>query len=77
MFKKLNAWLAQLWCNHVSVQLIRWHWTHGINGNDPRTVEAEYRCDKCGKLVYMHLNRKESFEWVWVIEFERIIEVVE
>lgn len=60
---KIKRWLKQLLCRHYRAGLVRWHWCHGLNGNEPATVEAEYRCDDCGKLVYMHLGREESFQW--------------
>ena len=59
----MKKWLKKVTCKHYRATLVRWHWSHGPNGNEPRTVEAEYKCDACGKDVYLHLSRAESEEW--------------
>ena len=61
--EKIKLWWKRTTCNHLNADLLRWHWTHGPNGHDPATVESEYKCQNCGKIVYLHLDRKESFEW--------------
>lgn len=43
--------LKRFFCYHLYT-LNRWHWTHGVNGNDPLMIEREYKCAKCGKLHY-------------------------
>lgn len=60
---KIKTCIKKCMCRHERANLQRWHWTHGPNGNDPATVEAEYECQLCGKIVYLHLNRKESLDW--------------
>ena len=55
--------LKQAMCNHQYATMLRWHWTHGPNGNTPAFVEAEYECDNCGKIVYLHQQGKEAHEW--------------
>ena len=44
-------WFKKLFCKHFYM-MTRWHWSHGPNGNDPRCIEREFRCTKCGKLFY-------------------------
>lgn len=53
----------QLFCEH-RYELNRWHICHGLNGNNPAEIEAEYICDQCGKIMYQHLtiDFKEDFE---------------
>lgn len=44
--------------------MLRWHYTHGYNGMEPRFIEIEYRCNDCGKILYRELrnNMKEFAE---------------
>lgn len=56
----------QLFCKHKDADLVRWHWTHGPMGNDPASVEAEYRCNDCGKTIYMHFYGHDACEWARV-----------
>lgn len=49
--------LRRLFCNHSGAKLMRWHWCHGPNGNDPRCIEREYQCPKCGKVFYNCITR--------------------
>jgi hypothetical protein len=51
----------QLFCKH-DYTLSRWHWTHGINGNEPREMECEYICTKCGKFKWTHPDRNSARE---------------
>lgn len=48
--------LKRLLCKH-NWELSRWHWFHGYNGNDPRTIEAEYICSKCTSKKYIHIEK--------------------
>lgn len=60
---KIKTWIKRRLCRHQYITLMRWHWTHGPFGNDPLTVEAEYKCDDCGELLYSYLDREESYRW--------------
>lgn len=60
--KVAMAW-DQFSCFHEDTHLVRWHWTHYPNGCEPRSVEAEYQCEACGKLLYMHLFGRAAHEW--------------
>ena len=55
----------RLFCRHVWL-LNRWHWTHGITGNHPLFIEAEYKCSKCGKLKYEYPSQNI---WIHFVEF--------
>lgn len=57
LFEIINRFL----CSH-EYGLKRWHWCHGPTAMEPRQVEAEYRCWKCGKIIYAHPARGSSFE---------------
>lgn len=63
--------IKRLFCKH-HYELNRWHRCHGLNGNDPSMIEAEYICSKCGKVIYhdFPLDHRESFEKI-VKEYER------
>lgn len=41
----------------------RWHWTHGPVGNDPLFIKSEYRCNRCGKIVYLYKHGQEAWNW--------------
>lgn len=62
MVKYIKRLIKQYKCQH-DMELSKWHWTHGPTGSDPRYIEAEYICSKCGKIDYLELNRKDSEEW--------------
>lgn len=64
---KILRFFQRLFCKHENAELIRWHWTHGINGNEPAFIEAEYICNKCGKIVYLYLYGKDTNEWATVM----------
>ena len=57
----MKNFLKRIFCNHEYI-LIRWHWTHGINGNEPRMIEAEFKCRKCNKVHYVYPNRGSELE---------------
>ena len=48
--------IGRLLCRHI-YHLSRWHWCHGINGNDPLEMEVEIICPKCGKKKYWHIPK--------------------
>lgn len=61
--EKIKKFLKQFFCKHAEVNLLRWYWTHGPNGNDPLFIEAEYRCKECGKIIYVYRRGKDADEW--------------
>lgn len=70
---KIFRIFQQLFCKHESAELIRWHWTHGINGNEPAFIEGEYRCYKCGKTVYLYQHGETANEWARIMgDYKRI-----
>ncbi len=48
IFKKLK----KFFCKHKNAVLIRWYWTHGQAGMEPRYIEAEYWCEDCHKRFW-------------------------
>jgi hypothetical protein len=65
MFEKIKKLLQELRCEH-DMRLNRWHWVHFPN-YEPLSVEAEYKCTKCGKIDYVHLYGKEGEDWAGVM----------
>jgi len=61
------SFLHRLFCRHT-YGLVRWHWTHWRNGNEPSRIEAEYRCSKCGKLMYVYPERGSELEEFFVLK---------
>ena len=53
--------LKHLICKH-DYELICWHWCHGYNMCEPRQIEAQYKCKKCGKIKYLHIENIEKAE---------------
>ena len=51
--------IDRLLCRHI-YHLSRWHWCHGVNGNNPLEMEVEIICPKCGKKKYWHINRNTA-----------------
>lgn len=49
--------LKRLLCKHNNEnEVVCWHWTHGINDNEIRSVEVQLKCNDCGKYhscIYM------------------------
>lgn len=57
--------IKNLFCKHKdSNEVVCWHWTHGINGNEIRSVEAQLRCNDCGKYHFLHI-----YDWDKCDEF--------
>lgn len=48
--------LKRLFCKHHNREILRWHYTHGYNGMEPRFIEVEYRCNDCGKIFYQYIH---------------------
>lgn len=47
--------IKQLCCKHKNTEVLCWHWTHGMTGNEIRFLEIQEKCLDCGKgfLKYM------------------------
>ncbi|MBU5486419.1 hypothetical protein KQI86_19140 [Clostridium sp. MSJ-11] len=61
MLEKIKLTIRRLKCKH-DMEINRWHWVH-YPESEPSSVEAEYKCNRCGKLNYIHLYDKEAEEW--------------
>lgn len=61
--EKIRIFFRQLRCKHHDADLLRWHWTHGMSGNEPAFIEAEYCCKECGKIIYLYQRGKEAHDW--------------
>lgn len=57
----MKQFLRRLFCNH-SYQITRWHWFHGFTAMEPRRLEVEHRCSKCGKITYSYPERGSKGE---------------
>lgn len=47
--------LKRLFCNHENNEVICWHWTHYPNDYEIRSVEAQLKCNNCGKYHFLHI----------------------
>ena len=56
MTQEILTAIKRMACKH-EYRLLRWHWTHGINGNEPAFIEAELRCEKCGRVEFYYPER--------------------
>lgn len=58
------SFLKRLFCKHKNGEIIRWHYTHGELGSEPAFIEAEVKCNNCGKTFIgeLHENMKEFAE---------------
>lgn len=57
--------LKRLFCEHNYI-LNRWHWCHGSTAMEPRQIEAEYICSKCGKVIYDHPDCGSNDEKLYI-----------
>ena len=57
----MKKFFKELFCKH-SYQIVRWHWFHGFSSMEPRRIEAELFCNKCGKTVYRYPKRGSEDE---------------
>lgn len=53
----LRKFFEKLFCNHKSSEVICWHWTHGLSGNDIRLLEIQRQCNKCGKYYFTYIKK--------------------
>ena len=60
--------LIKRWRCHHDMQLVRWHWTHGFDGNKPVIIEVEWKCSKCGMISYSYPRRSE---WMYYLMEEQ------
>lgn len=54
----------KLLCRHNDFYMIRWHFTHGPNDNDPRFIEYEVECQKCGKRMFAFTKDPDYIEYI-------------
>lgn len=48
--------LRRIFCKHKNSEVVCWHWTHGINGNEIRFLEIQMKCNYCGKYFFKHIK---------------------
>lgn len=48
--------LKQILCRHKENDVICWHWTHGVNGNEPRFIEIQLKCKNCHKYHFTYIK---------------------
>ena len=57
--------IKQLLCIHKDNDVVCWHWTHGLNGNDDLFLEVQFKCKKCGRYFFRYINdRNECFSFI-------------
>lgn len=52
--------LKSLFCKHKHSDVVCWHWTHGVNGNEPLFLEIQLKCNKCGKYFFRYIKDKQK-----------------
>lgn len=57
----------KIFCRHKTSEVICWHWTHGPNGNDPRSIEMQLKCNICGKYYFRYIENP-----IKCIEFSKL-----
>lgn len=62
MLEYIKRIIKQHKCQH-DMEVSKWHWTHGPTGSEPKYIEVEYICTRCGKLAYIELIGKDASEW--------------
>lgn len=48
--------IKRLFCRHKNREVVCWHWTHGLNGNEARYLEIQYKCNDCGKYFFRYIT---------------------
>lgn len=67
LFLKIKYYWKRFKCSHTYIDCNKWHWTHYPNNNDYRSVEIEYCCKNCGKIIYVHLFGRKAKEWAFIM----------
>lgn len=52
---------GRLFCKH-RYRIMKWHFTHGPNGNEIRYIEGFKQCPLCGKEKYFWVERGSMLE---------------
>ena len=53
----------QLFCRHRNNQVICWHYTHGLHGNEFVYIEAKIKCHRCGKYRVLSIRDREDIKF--------------
>ena len=59
----MKKFLKRIFCNHENVELVRWCIKH-ISAHEPSCAVIEYRCNKCGKYVYVYQYGQDKADWI-------------
>lgn len=59
--KPMRKFLRKIFCKH-DYEITRWHWFHGYSTMEPRRLEVEHVCKKCGKTIYTYPDRNSKEE---------------
>ena len=71
----MNRFLKQIFCKH-DYKINRWHWFHGFSTMEPRRLEIEHVCIKCGKKIYSYPERNSENE-KYILAMKNEYEVAE
>lgn len=63
----LFKYLKRIFCNHNNSMLSSWHWTHGLNSNEPLFIEAIVKCAKCGKTYFVDITNRDMCDRIMEI----------
>lgn len=61
--ERAKEFIKKLKCNHQYASVERWCIKH-ISNSEPSCVVAEYKCDSCGKYLYVYLKGKDKESWI-------------
>lgn len=68
IINKLKIFKKQCLCKHEDVDMNKWYWMHGENGNETAYIIVEYTCKNCGKIINIEQRGQQAKEWDMVMK---------
>ena len=55
--------LRKFFClHHCQREILLWHYTHGVNGNEPAFIQYKAKCGKCGKTFLDYTKDADMYD---------------